>query len=202
MKRGLVMSENGLLEAIGLYPTSEICDAMLGRGAMDCGFSPIAPGMKAVGYARVLTVSQGDLYGAYRGASEVGKGEILVIAQPGGQEYACADDALVAYLAKRGAAGLVVDGAIRGIKASLEVGLPVFARGVALEVATRTGADDAGPCRATSAVVGGVLVNDGDIIVADGDGVVVISKKIAHRVLARCKEGKTPSLSGDGGCRS
>lgn len=84
----------------------------------------------------------------------------------------------------RGLAAFVLDGGVRDVDAIAELGLPVFARG-----RTPAGPYKSGPFRLlTSASVAGVVVEPGDAIVADEDGVVVVPLADIDRVVARARE--------------
>jgi 4-hydroxy-4-methyl-2-oxoglutarate aldolase len=72
----------------------------------------------------------------------------------------------------RGLAGLVIDGGVRDVAALEAHGFPVFARVISLPGATKTTGGEVGG----EVTVGDVVVADGDWIVADVDGVVVIAK--------------------------
>src|SRR4051812_6784652 len=106
------------------------------------------------------------------------EGSVLVM-QAGGMQGGALGDVLIARLVARGVAGVVSDGAMRDIQAATGLGLPVFCAGYtpnpssAELIAVETGG-----------VIGcgGVLVYPGDIVVGDGDGVVVIPQHLAEKV--------------------
>lgn len=185
--KGISVDKKDLIKDFERYSTSHISDAMRGEGSMDRGISPLSQGMKMVGYARVFRIEHGHLYSVYSAVSLVKQGEVLVIAQNGSPEYACTDDAVVLGLSQAGAAGLVVDGALRGKRSSLKTGLPVYARNVSVKI-SRLSSGQSGVLGTGRAVVGGVFVSDGDIIVADGDGVVVVPKEERLEILKRCEQ--------------
>ena len=86
--------------------------------------------------------------------------------------------------AKRRLGGFVIDGAIRDREMIGELGLPVFARG-----ATPAGPYKNGPGRLLCPVaIGGVCVLPGDIVLGDGDGVVVVPRAMGATVLEAARE--------------
>ncbi len=86
----------------------------------------------------------------------------------------------------RGIAGFVVDGFIRDLPDILELDFPIFARGT-----TSIGPLHRGPGEINYPICcGGIVVNPGDIIVADGAGIVVIPKEIAADLLERLRNQK------------
>jgi regulator of RNase E activity RraA len=111
-------------------------------------------------------------------------GSVLVIDMRGDRSCGGLGDIMVAALAARGAAALVTDGAMRDGEAIAAGSLPVFCDGVAPAPSNRAllaaGVQEVIGC-------GGVLVEPGDIIVGDPDGVVVVPRHLASRV---AREGK------------
>ncbi|WP_413796982.1 RraA family protein [Streptomyces iranensis] len=82
------------------------------------------------------------------------------------------------------AVGAVVDGYVRDAAIIGELGVPVFARGL-----TPAGPFKNGPGAIGEPVaIGGVVVNPGDIVAADGDGVIVIPPHRAHEALTSVQE--------------
>ena len=91
---------------------------------------------------------------------------------------------MVRYCAKRGIAGIVVDGSIRDSDSIAQMDFPVYARGV-----TPNGPYKNGPGEIGGVVtVGGIVVHPGDIVVGDADGVIVIrpdeAEELAKKVRA------------------
>jgi regulator of RNase E activity RraA len=112
------------------------------------------------------------------------KGEVIVI-DAGGYMSCDVWGGLTSTAAKvRGLAGAVVDGAVRDVSEIRELEFPVFAKGIV--PASPTGRLQIMAHNITI-TCGGVLVNPGDIILGDDDGVVVIPKEKAEKVLELTK---------------
>lgn len=107
------------------------------------------------------------------------EGAILVIDGRGRGDIAVVGDILIERLKVRGVAGLVSDGGLRDFEECLSADFPVYAAGPAAP-ASVTG-HSAGDLQ-TPVSCGGVAVMPGDIIKADGDGVIVIPKALAAEV--------------------
>lgn len=107
------------------------------------------------------------------------EGSVLVIDGRGRGDLAVVGDLLTERLKIRGVAAVVSDGGIRDCTESLAVGLALYAAGPAAppSVAGHTAAD-----LQTPVACGGVAVFPGDIIVGDGDGVVVIPQALAAEI--------------------
>jgi len=108
-------------------------------------------------------------------------GVIAVVDALGAASAGIFGDILVARMRKRGVAGLVTDGVVRDVAGVLDTGLPVWSAGVAAPASvnslTFVGWQEPIGC-------GGVAIFPGDMIVADGDGAVVIPSALAEAVAA------------------
>jgi regulator of RNase E activity RraA len=102
-------------------------------------------------------------------AAVTASGTVLVVAGAGESRTAVLGDLVAADLLAAGVAAVVTDGLIRDSRAVAELGLPVWARGVTPVASRKDGVGNVGG----SVVIGGVPVSDGDVVVADADGVVV-----------------------------
>ncbi|MEL0110858.1 MAG: ribonuclease activity regulator RraA [Rickettsiales bacterium] len=107
------------------------------------------------------------------------EGAVLVIDARGVSDCAALGDILAERIKQRGGAGVVTDGGVRDAAAVAAVGVPIFAAGPAApaSLTAHTPVD-----RDLPIGCGGVAVIPGDIIVGDGDGVVVIPQALADEV--------------------
>lgn len=122
-----------------------------------------------------------DGYVPRHAIEEVPEGAVLVIDARRDAETAVLGDLILERLKVRGVAGVVADGGVRDAAEAIAVGLPVFAAGPAAPAhIVGLAAGDTG----TRIGCGGVAVIPGDIIKADGDGVVVIPRNLAVEVAA------------------
>jgi regulator of RNase E activity RraA len=121
----------------------------------------------------------GDDYPPRLAIEQAPEGGVLVIDGRGRGDIAVVGDLLVERLKIRGVVGVVSDGGVRDCEDALAVGLALYASGPAApaSVAGHAAAD-----METPVACGGVAVFPGDIIVGDGDGVVVIPKALAAEV--------------------
>ena len=177
-----------LLEA----PTAGLSAQLRKRGHLACfidGVSANVPGTKIVGTAKTLRFvpfredlfkTHGGGYNAQKRAFDaVNEGEIIVIEARGDATTGTLGDILALRAKARGAAGVVTDGGVRDYDAVAEIGLPVFSRGAHPSVLGRKHV----PWDVDVTIAcGGATVQPGDIIVGDGDGVVVIPPSLAEEV--------------------
>ncbi|WP_129787129.1 fumarylacetoacetate hydrolase family protein [Promicromonospora panici] len=153
------------------------------------GVRPNTPGATLVGRARTLRFvpNREDLFAAHGGGynaqkrtfDAVGAGEVIVIEARGETGSATLGDVLALRAKVRGAAGVVTDGGVRDFDAVAATGLPVFSGGPHPAVLGRRHV----PWDTDVAVAcGGATVLPGDVVVGDGDGVVVVPPHLAEEV--------------------
>lgn len=162
------------------YSSCNISDGLNKFYTMDCGIRQMFPARKLAGPAVTVKVRIGDNFMLHKGISLVQPGDVLVVESQGGNSYAVCGDLMVSCMDKLGVAGIVVDGTVRDIEVLREIGMPVFARG------TVSGAGDKdGPGEVNFPVAcGGVVVNPGDLVFGDENGVVVIPRNDIEEVFA------------------
>jgi len=109
-------------------------------------------------------------------------GDVVVVDAEGSTLHAVLGDTITMKARHRGIAGFVIDGMIRDLPGILAIGdIPVFAKGV-----TPIGPLHRGPGEVNYPIcAGGVVVNPGDIIVGDANGVVVVQRESASDILGR-----------------
>lgn len=179
------VSTNELVYAFKQLPTTVITDVMDRFGTADPEIGPVWQGAAFCGVASTVWTREGDNQGIHeflRG--DILTGCILVVAGGGFKNRALLGDLIAERAVNAGIAGIVVDGAIRDVPGIEEAGIPVFARSV-----SSAGPYKSGPFRLGEPVsIGGVVVNNGDIICGDSEGVVVVPRHRAEEVLSKAQE--------------
>jgi 4-hydroxy-4-methyl-2-oxoglutarate aldolase len=141
-------------------------------GLMSPRMRPIAPGMKLVGPAVTAFCAAGDNLMMHRALYLAQPGDVLVIVCQSEISGAQWGDVATQYAMKKGLAGVVVHGCARDVDIVADMGFPVWATHIHPMHPDKAGGGFAN----TPVVCDGVLVNPGDMVVADGDGVLVIPK--------------------------
>lgn len=172
------------IDAFQGVPTSFVVDAMLGDGALASNIRPVGDGRDirchAVGPALTVDCGPADILALLAALDSVQQGDIVVSAFHGHQGCAAAGDRAAAMLRNCGAAGLVTDGPVRDYAGIVEVGLPLWCTGLTPNTPFGNGPGKVGlPIH-----IGGRHVESGDMIVADGDGVVVVPFDLIESVAA------------------
>jgi 4-hydroxy-4-methyl-2-oxoglutarate aldolase len=161
------------------YPSSILADVAGRRGALSSRIAPLAPTMRLAGPALTIDVRPGDNLMIHAAMALARPGDVLVIDGKGDESCALMGEIMVSQCMAIGIAGVVVYGAVRDTEAIRELGFPVYAIG-----ANPNGPSKLVPGRINWPVsVGGVTVQPGDLVVADGDGVVVVEPAKVPTVL-------------------
>lgn len=160
------------LEALADAPTGFVVDAQNGRGALHQGIKPLWPEARCVGAALTALCGPRDNMAVYVALSVAEPGDVLVLNTDNFLEAAIIGDNVAAMAKERGVVGVVTDGLVRDIEGLLEVGLPVFSRGL-----TPNSPFKSGPCAVGVPIaLGGMPIDAGDLVVGDRDGVVVVAR--------------------------
>lgn len=160
-------------------PVANIGDAMGRMNVVDGAVRPVWRGAKMAGRAYTVDVAGGDNAGIHAALPYVGPGAVLVVNGHGVTNRALIGELISERLKKIGAAGVVVDGAIRDVRDIEEMGFAMFSTAI-----SPAGPFKNGPFRLNVPVaIGGVVVAPGDIVVGDDDGVAVIPAADAARIL-------------------
>jgi 4-hydroxy-4-methyl-2-oxoglutarate aldolase len=142
---------------------------------------PIASGQRICGPAVTAWNYPGDNLAIHAALNVAQAGDVLVFTNGGGHQGALWGDVACGFAKKKNIAGAVIHGAVRDTDAIREIDFPVWATHVSVEHPEKRG-----PAAVNVPVVlDGVLVEPGDIIAADADGVLVIPR----RLLATTVEG-------------
>ncbi|MEV4644302.1 RraA family protein [Saccharopolyspora sp. NPDC049357] len=172
--------DEGVLEQFRKHSVANLGDALDRLNIADGGIAPIWAGAKAVGTALPVLTVAGDNKAVIDALEHIRPGDILVINAFGHDGRAIIGDNLAQRFAVFGAVGAIVDGYVRDGAIIEKLGVPVFARGL-----TPAGPFKNGPGTIGEPVaIGGVVVNPGDIVAADDDGVIVIPPHRAEEALA------------------
>ena len=172
-----------LVRKFGDARSTDLADAMREANFMDGGIRPMyQPMARFVGPAVTVTMPRGSHFSLFKlGMQQTQVGDVLVVNARGDAVSAVIGGNIAKALKARGVVGLIIDGAARDVEETREIGLPVYVRHV-----TPNAGNSWGPGEINVPIAcGGVVVNPGDIIAADEDGVAVVPPFAAEAVLAR-----------------
>lgn len=171
-----------LLESFSGLPVANIADNMNRMFCIDASIRPMNSAA-LLGPAFTIKSRPGDNLLLHKALDMAQPGDILVVDAQGDMSNSIMGELMVLWAKKRGLGGFVIDGAIRDIGSIKEMNIPVYAKGI-----TPAGPYKDGPGEINAPVVcGGVVVNPGDIIVGDEDGVVVVRPEDAAELVKKTK---------------
>ena len=166
-------------ERLQALPTTALSDATGGHTNVAALIKPLADHFKIAGRALTVRLPDGENGAVLEAISKAGKGDILVIDAKGNTNRAVAGDFVMQLAQGVGVQGFVVDGVIRDLAAARAIDFPVFALGTTVAAGNKHGGGGVG----LPVSVGGVVVETGDYIIGDIDGVIVVPQRQVEAVI-------------------
>lgn len=164
-------------------PVANIDDNMNRTAAIDASIRPLNE-HPLLGTAFTVSVAQGDNLMFHKAMDMAKEGDVIVIEAGGFENRAIFGGLMATYCRERGIKGIVVDGAVRDVDDLRTLGIPIYAKAVSPNGPYKNGPGTIG----LPITVGGQLVNPGDIMVGDQDGIVVVPPEVAENIARKTKE--------------
>jgi len=183
-----------VVEGLKGLATTALADFLKLESVMRYAIRPLwSPMPRVAGPAFTVRTARHDNLMLHAAIYHAEPGDLIVV-EAGDDEMAVAGGNVCAVAQRRGVAGFIIDGVIRDVSESRATGFPLFAHGLSPIPGGKDGPGDIG----VPVTCGGVLVNPGDVVVADEEGIVVVARARAEALLkeAQAKAAKDAAAAG------
>jgi len=164
---------------------------MTGYGVAHPEIKPLRPEMRLCGPALTVLTQPGDALYVQKAIDLVQPGDVVVIDATGSRDVAVIGERLASFMKWKGAAGIVVDGAVRDSMGIVAEDIPTFCLACCIRI---FGSKGPGAINAP-VTVGGMPVHPGDLVLGDADGIVIVPREDADRVIELADEHLAHELS-------